>query len=280
MVISMLSISLFTAFWLGAGNSCAETEPEVAQGNSLLLAASTIQPKRMPREQIGASFSLDDAYKEFVELEQSRFGRNESIEGMEPMMTKKEIHLFNETLSQADAYLEFGIGGSTTFAAKHKNLRCLKCIESSEDWIQLVSEQPSVSAAMAKGRLELVFVDIGSTKSLSYPRNKKHMSSWPNYSGQTFGSCGIQATRRVVLVDGRFRVACFLKMLTSISSMGWSVSATQLLIHDYERSSYHVVEEFADVIETRGRLALFQMKRDANVTALQEMALQYELDPA
>lgn len=69
-------------------------------------------------------------------------------------------------------------------------------------------------------------------------------------------------------------------MLTSISGMGGSVSATQLLIHDYERSSYHVVEEFADVIETRGRLALFQMKGDANVTALEEMARQYELDPS
>lgn len=275
-MVSMLSMCLFTAFWLGAGNSCAE-KSEVAQGKSLLLAASAIQPKRMPREEIGESFSLDDAYKEFVELERSR--GNEST-GMEPMMTKKEIQLLNETLSQADAYLEFGIGGSTTFAAKHRNLQCLKCIESSEDWIQLVSEQPSVSNAIAEGRLELVFVDIGSTKSLSYPRNQKHISSWPNYSGQTFGSCGIQAKRRVVLVDGRFRVACFLKMLTSISSMGWSVSATQLLIHDYERSSYHVVEEFADVIETRGRLALFQMKRDANVTALKDMALQYELDPA
>jgi len=247
-MVSMLSMCLFTAFWLGAGNNCAE-KSEVAQGKSLLLAASAIQPKRMPREEIGESFSLDDAYKEFVELERSR--GNEST-GMEPMMTKKEIQLLNETLSQADAYLEFGIGGSTTIAAKHRNLQCLKCIESSEDWIQLVSEQPSVSNAIAEGRLELVFVDIGSTKSLSYPRNKKHISSWPNYSGQTFGSCGIQAKRRVVLVDGRFRVACFLKMLTSISSMGWSVSATQLLIHDYERSSYHVVEEFADVIEIPG----------------------------
>ena len=61
------------------------------------------------------------------------------------------------------------------------------------------------------------------------------------------------AQQRVVLVHGRFRVACFLKMLASLEAINpQEASATQSLIHDYDRPDYHVVEDFADLIENPG----------------------------
>ena len=79
-------------------------------------------------------------------------------------MHKEEVDLYYEKNSKAGAYFEFGIGGSTTVAAARKNIRCMKkSIESSMEWIETVSKQPSVSAAIAEGRLELVHVDIGKT---------------------------------------------------------------------------------------------------------------------
>ena len=54
---------------------------------------------------------------------------------------------------------------------------------------------------------------------------------------------------------------------------------TQILIHDYNRKKYRVVEEFAELVEKRGNLALFHGKPDVSEVRLQEMILHSEKDP-
>ena len=196
-----------------------------------------------------------------------------------PLMSDVEIRFLDEILSKADAYLEFGIGNSTLFALDHQNLGCVKGIESSKEWLEMLVKDPSISAAMATGRLELVHVDIGPTKKNGYPRGDSDEAEWKEYSNQTFSSCGQAAQHRVVLVDGRFRVACFLKMLKSMAPE--DLKRTQILIHDYNRQYYHVIEEFAELVESHGRLALFQGKKpDASEVHLQEMILHFENEPS
>ena len=195
-----------------------------------------------------------------------------------PLMSDAAIRFFHEILSKADAYLEFGIGNSTLFALDHQNLGCVKGIESSKQWLEMVVKDPSVSAGMATGRLELVHVDIGPTKDAGYPRGDSDKVKWKDYSNQTFSSCGQAAQHRVVLVDGRFRVACFLKMLKSMAPE--DLKRTQILIHDYGRQEYHVIEEFAELVEVHKRLALFHGKKpDMSEVHLQEMILHFENVP-
>jgi len=153
----------------------------------------------------------------------------------------------------------------------------VKGIESSKPWIEMVARDPSISAAVAKGRLELVHVNIGPTRILGYPEGDAEKGKWKDYSSQTFSSCGQAAQHRVVLVDGRFRVACFLKMLKSMAPE--DLKRTQILIHDYDRQKYHVVEEFAELVEKRNELALFHGKPDVSEVRLQEMILHSEKDP-
>ena len=82
----------------------------------------------------------------------------------------------------------------------------------------------------------------------------------------------------VVLVDGRFRVACFLKMLKSMAPE--DLKRTQILIHDYGGQEYHVIEEFAELVEVHERLALFHGKKpDMSEVHLQEMILHFENVP-
>ena len=191
-------------------------------------------------------FSLEDAKKTGADF----------VSAAKPMMTRKEIRFLDEVLSKADAYLEFGIGNSTLFALDHKNLGCVKGIETSKPWIEMVARDPSISAAVAKGRLELVHVNIGPTRKLGYPEGDSDKGKWKDYSSQTFSSCGQAAQHRVVLVDGRFRVACFLKMLKSMAPE--DLKRTQILIHDYNRKKYRVVEEFAELVEkTRESCTVF-----------------------
>ena len=141
----------------------------------------------------------------------------------------------------------------------------------------MVARDPSASAAAAQGRLELVYVNIGPTIPAGYPEGDSYKVKWKDYSSQTFSSCGQAAQHRVVLVDGRFRVACFLKMLNSMAPE--DLKRTQILLHDYERMEYHVVEEFADLIERRDRLALFHGKPDVSEVRLQDKILHSENDP-
>ena len=212
-----------------------------------------------------------------LSLEDAKNAGADFVSVAKPMMSSKEIRFLHEVLSKADAYLEFGIGNSTLFALDHKNLGCVKGIESSKPWIEMVARDPSISAAVAKGRLELVHVNIGPTRSLGYPEGDSDKVKWKDYSSQTFSSCGQAAQHRVVLVDGRFRVACFLKMLNSMAPE--DLKRTQILIHDYDRQKYHVVEQFAELVEKRERLALFHGKPHVSEVRLQKKILHSENDP-
>eukprot|EP00438_Fugacium_kawagutii_P003109 Skav210391 [mRNA] locus=scaffold1526:416876:417394:+ [translate_table: standard] len=169
---------------------------------------------------------------------------------MTPLMTQEEVSFFRKELSQADAYLEFGVGGSTALASTFPNLRCYKGIDSSKQWIEMVSKEETIAKAIQQGIAELKHVDIGDTQALGYPANNSTFALWPKYSDEGFNKCHIEAKQRLVLVDGRFRVACFLKTLLAMDQE--QASHTHMLIHDYERKVYHAIEQFADLIEILG----------------------------
>eukprot|EP00438_Fugacium_kawagutii_P033183 Skav219797 [mRNA] locus=scaffold147:107136:107717:- [translate_table: standard] len=189
-------------------------------------------------------------------------------------MSREEIQFFRTELSKADAYLEFGVGGSTALASTFPNLKCYKGIDSSKKWIEKVSKEENIAKAIEKGVAELKHVDIGETGYLGYPADNTTFAQWPKFSDEGFGKCHTRAKHRMVLVDGRFRVACFLKVLLGMNQK-WA-SKTHMLIHDYNRKDYHAIEEFADLIEIHGRLALFKKKSDVDHKSLKEATLKFE----
>ena len=70
----------------------------------------------------------------------------------------------------------------------------------------------------------------------------------------------------VILIDGRFRVACFLFSL--INAKEGSI----LILDDYvNRSHYHVVEEVLEVHKYCGRQAVFRVPRVFNKQLAQEL---------
>jgi len=214
-----------------------------------------------------------EMYRAYVEVELAR-----GTQDMEPMMDKSEVAFLGRTLDGAESYLEFGMGGSTIFALQHANIKCLKSVESSVEWVEKVSEEPGVSSAIKAGRLVLEHADIGPTKAFGYPADPKTEHKWPSYSQQTIGCDGCPSNttggHNVVLVDGRFRVACFLHILAAVNDEDREL--TTLLVHDYDRQDYHVVEEFVEVIERVNRLAAFQRKAGVDNKRVQELAKQYE----
>ena len=129
---------------------------------------------------------------------------------------------------------------------------------------------------------------------MGYPADNTTFALWPKYSNEGLGKCHAEAKHRMVLVDGRFRVACFLKLLLAMDEES---ASTSILIHNYRWPQYHVIEEFADLIEILGKfrpcrpicvgsrlrihygLALFKKKSNVDQKALKEVALKFEHEP-
>ena len=70
----------------------------------------------------------------------------------------------------------------------------------------------------------------------------------------------------MILIDGRFRVACFLYSL--INAKEGSI----IIFDDYtDRAHYHVVEEVIEVYENCGRQAIFKAPKVLNKQLAEEL---------
>ncbi|KQT57209.1 hypothetical protein ASG52_03890 [Methylobacterium sp. Leaf456] len=155
------------------------------------------------------------------------------------------------------------MGGSTIAAAKTVTGR-LYAVESDEAWIAKVAETIGDSAAERK----LLYVDIGPTKKWGVPTTDICRDNFPKYSG-AIAESGIDDFD-LCLVDGRFRVACFLQALRHLRR------GSVVGIHDYRsRRKYHVAEQFGRIIAEAEDLTFFVHKPDLDKTALQDALDRY-----
>lgn len=155
-------------------------------------------------------------------------------------MTHKETARLDDELSRGASYLEYGAGGSTLRALRHENLVRLVSVESDPDFVtRRFRCRPDVEAAVASGRLTFCLPDLGPTGHWGAPSDSARRADWPHYAQCPYEN---SAARDLILVDGRFRVAC--GILAALSAPDATV-----LVHDYDRSEYHVLERFLDVVE-------------------------------
>ena len=169
-------------------------------------------------------------------------------------MTKDETQFLRTLLLTQKVYAEFGMGGSTLLALE-SGVRDIVSVESNDDWIKHVENDPNVRNYVNQGaRLQTVYVDIASDpNNWGMPRDQSKRENWPLYSSALDGK--LNATFDVILVDGRFRVACALKSIKLMNEK------TLLLIHDYvQRPRYHQVEQFLDKVNTIDTLCVFRKK--------------------
>merc|ERR1711964_861016 len=159
-------------------------------------------------------------------------------------------------MDRSTNYFEFGSGGSTERAVSRQNIRKIHVVENDMKWVSTLRARPDISAAENAGRLRFSALDFGPVGLNAYPLAKSPlaMRKWPAYSEQI--KLFAATPWDLVLVDGRFRVACALKTLQTITNP----VRTKVLIHDYERLGYHVVENFSTPIQREGRLVVLQKK--------------------
>jgi hypothetical protein len=189
-----------------------------------------------------------------------------------PWMEEAEFLMWSTTLNQADAYLEYGAGKSTIFASKYLNVGKIISVDSDVQWLAQI-----LSAASSEGdsqHLSLIHANIGSIGDWGVPLNRDNSQSFHEYitlPWQFAAQENIGPT--VVLVDGRFRVACFLYSLIS------SAHGATLLFHDYlNRPEYHIVERHCGISDRAGSMACFVNRKTYSIPHLVRDLLQYAQD--
>lgn len=178
---------------------------------------------------------------------------------MEELMSIKERILFRTTIKNTKHYFEFGAGGSTYYVCSIPTVETITSVESDMVYINKIK--------ILCPRANILFADIGPTKEWGYPINKAY--NWANYCNMWDKRCIEPDT---VLIDGRFRVACALKIILTSNPL--------IIIHDFlNRKQYHILLEFLYIVESVDTLVICRKKPILNIEHIQNLLDKYMLIP-
>jgi len=161
-----------------------------------------------------------------------------------PWMTTKDLKAFCSFMKPGNIYFEFGSGGSTNIASFY-NVKTYS-VESDVKWHKKLKDN-NIKA-------NYITIDLN-VQWAGYPGQKVNIEKWKRY---------IQAYKKeynanIILIDGRFRVACGLDIFPKIKN------DCIVLIHDYtKRIQYHFLENYYFKIKTWDNLAAFIKRPNIN----------------
>lgn len=189
-------------------------------------------------------------------------------------MTRPEAERLLDALLQPTTrtYVEWGSGGSTELVNELILANALPSdflaisIESSLRWMEhLRRKSPRLSYGAETGQLRLVHGDMGATGYLGYPlrfdpadktRALPYVSLHRKLNGRKAD---------LVLVDGRFRLACMMEALSHLNQSKQPI----VLLHDYlpkdrARATYERARAFYHLLYRNGSLATLIPKRNVD----------------
>lgn len=170
--------------------------------------------------------------------------------GFGDTMPPAEAAFLADGYNAAKVILEYGAGGSTIAAAELPG-RVVMAVDSSLDWLNGIAAW--FAANQPESRVLLHHVNIGETKAWGTPKDASGWSRYHQYPLSIWDHPEFEHPD-VVLVDGRFRTACFLATLFRASR------PVTVYFDDYaERAAYHVIERYAKPDMVRGRMARFRL---------------------
>ncbi|MFN8341089.1 MAG: hypothetical protein U0V64_05415 [Cyclobacteriaceae bacterium] len=166
--------------------------------------------------------------------------------------------MFRKYAAKSLFYGEYGVGKSTLWVLFHSKAK-IKCVDSSEHWINKTRQQMNYS-----DRAEIRWIDLGSLEAWGRPADYSKRANFIEYAKVIWDDPSFNPD--LVFIDGRFRVSCFLFSVMS------AAPGTRIIFDDYiHRPYYHVVEEFLKPIEICGPQALFIVPEKLNREKVAEL---------
>lgn len=202
-------------------------------------------------------------------------------------MTRPEAERFLDALLMPTTrtYVEWGSGGSTELVNELLLANVLPpdflaiSIESNPQWMRhMRRKSPRLSHGIATGGLQLVHGDMGATGFLGYPL---HFNPADKARALPYVSLHRRLDGRkadVVLVDGRFRLACMMEALSHLNQCSNYDKCAQhpiVLLHDYlpkdrARATYARARAFYHLLYRNDSLATLIPKRDVDTVDVAE----------
>lgn len=191
---------------------------------------------------------------------------------MEPHFNPNDKNLFYELLNKSTHYFEYGSGGSTFQTSIRNNIKTIHSVESDPEWYINVCKN----------------IEKQKPITLMY----KHLNTIPNTWGYPGEGCLIEHAKEyskaisslsetdakrldIILIDGRFRVACCLHCFDMISN------ECQIIFDDFlNRPQYHDVLQFYDIVrKTEDNVMVVLQKKKGINSPSKELLEKYELIP-
>jgi hypothetical protein len=187
---------------------------------------------------------------------------------MEPCLGKNDLNIFYKYLDNKNVYFEYGSGGSTYQASIRENIKTIYSVESDLSW------QKKLKQEITSSNIHYIYNEMDTERNTwGHPGKNATNIQKINYSNHMRNlSKEEQGNIDLVLIDGRFRVACCLKCYDIIKE-------DCLIIFDdfLDRPHYHIVLKFFDIIEKTqdNRLVILKKKKNMNIPT--ELIEKYEL---
>ena len=168
--------------------------------------------------------------------------------------------LFKKYLKDATIYGEYGAGDSTYFATLEPYLKEIHSVDSDRPWIEKTKRR------LGDYPVTFYYRDINASHmNWGRPGPKATPEQKRAYSDP------IPAAVDFVLIDGRFRVACALKLHQAITD------STVIAFDDFlDRGYYHVIKPYYTIIEQGKKMVI--LKRNPDVIPPADLIQTYELN--
>jgi len=188
---------------------------------------------------------------------------------MEPWFEKKDKQMFYKYLDKCKNYFEYGSGGSTYQASIRNNIQKIYSVESDKEWYKIVKDKiKSNNFIYFYNEMETLPNNWGEPGPNSTQIQHKNYSNYIKILNEEE-----QKSIDLILIDGRFRVACCLKCF-DIINYDCLIAFDDFL----NRPDYHIVLNYFDIVNKTSDNKMVILKKKKNIDTIQnELILKYEL---
>ena len=190
---------------------------------------------------------------------------------MIPELSANDIKIFYQYLDKSTVYFEYGSGGSTYQANLRPNIQKIYTVESDKTWMN------KLNSSINNTKITYIYNEMGTKPhTWGYPSGRCLKTDLINYS-EHMRNLSIEERSKIdlVMIDGRFRVACCLKCFEVINDDCY------IIFDDFlHRKKYHIILNYYDIIEKTEDKRMVILRKKKNISIPDDKIVKkYELIP-
>jgi protein O-GlcNAc transferase len=187
---------------------------------------------------------------------------------MIPILSKNDMLMFYKYLDNATVYFEYGSGGSTYQASLRNKIKKIYSVESDILWLNKLKYN------ITHPNINYIYNEMDTQPdNYGHPGENATNIQKINYSNHILNlSNPEQKNIDLILIDGRFRVACCLKCYDVIDENCF------IAFDDFlDRTKYHIVLDYFNVVEQTVDNRMVILTKKKNKSMDKNLIKKYEL---